>query len=118
MKRVSPEREALRATKVEGNETESAEQEVPTSATDEHHVKKNGFNLYATKKTVAQGLLDLALLTTNVTQLKHIIIIGDLHPFYHLILAGVSSSLILQVGENIHSKSSSNNYYNSSIIVI
>lgn len=36
-------------------------------------------NLYATKKTAANGLLDLALLMANAAQLKHIILTESNH---------------------------------------
>ena len=56
------------------------------------------FNLYATKKSLAQGLLDIALLTANITQLKHLLFIGeDNHPFYYLLVIMIGFSLALQV---------------------
>ncbi len=65
----------------------------------------NKFNIYATKKTIAQGLLDIALLTTNITQLKHMIIIGeDNHPFYHLLVICLAMSITLQVSKICFSK--------------
>lgn len=55
-------------------------------------------NRYATKKTIAQGMLDIALLTANASQLKYILQIGDRHEFYTLMLTLISLSIILQVG--------------------
>ena len=44
-------------------------------------------NRYATKKTIAQGMLDVALLTANASQLKYVLQLGyDNHPFYTLML--------------------------------
>lgn len=54
-------------------------------------------NLYATKKTVAQGLLDVALLSVNATQLKTIIQRGDDHDFYTLMVVLISVSIALQL---------------------
>merc|ERR1719414_1214173 len=60
-------------------------------------------NRYATKKTIAQGMLDVALLTANASQLKYVLQVGeDNHPFYHLMLALIILSIILQVGEDNH----------------
>lgn len=55
-------------------------------------------NRYATKKTIAQGMLDIALLTANASQLKYILQIGQRHEFYKLMLTLISMSIILQVG--------------------
>ncbi|XP_039959480.1 ninjurin-A isoform X5 [Bactrocera neohumeralis] len=54
-------------------------------------------NRYATKKTIAQGMLDIALLTANASQLKYILQVGDQHQFYKLMLIMISLSIILQL---------------------
>ncbi|XP_077498134.1 ninjurin-2-like isoform X3 [Amblyomma americanum] len=54
-------------------------------------------NVYATKKTVAEGFLDVALLTLNSAQLKHTLEQGNRHPFYTLVVALASISIALQV---------------------
>merc|ERR1711994_565268 len=54
-------------------------------------------NRYATKKTVAQGMLDIALLTTNASQLKYLLQVGDGHGFYAVVLGLVIASILLQV---------------------
>lgn len=54
-------------------------------------------NRYATKKTVAQGMLDIALLTANASQLKYVLRIGDKHEFYSLMLGLIITSLVLQL---------------------
>merc|ERR1711934_1056378 len=54
-------------------------------------------NRYATKKTIAQGMLDVALLTANASQLKYVLQLGEeRHEFYHLMLALIILSIILQ----------------------
>ncbi|XP_022911005.2 ninjurin-2 isoform X3 [Onthophagus taurus] len=59
-------------------------------------LKKLDANSYATKKTIAQGLLDVALLTANASQLKYILQVGEQHEFYHLMLGLIITSIILQ----------------------
>jgi hypothetical protein len=54
-------------------------------------------NSYATKKTIAQGMLDIALLTANASQLKYVLQVGHQHEFYTLMLWLISISIILQV---------------------
>merc|ERR1712130_274658 len=54
-------------------------------------------NRYATKKTVSQGMLDIALLTTNASQLKYLLQVGDGHGFYAVVLGLVIGSILLQV---------------------
>ncbi|XP_022910999.2 ninjurin-2 isoform X1 [Onthophagus taurus] len=60
-------------------------------------LKKLDANSYATKKTIAQGLLDVALLTANASQLKYILQVGEQHEFYHLMLGLIITSIILQI---------------------
>ncbi|XP_075228904.1 ninjurin C isoform X1 [Lycorma delicatula] len=54
-------------------------------------------NRYATKKTIAQGMLDIALLTANASQLKYILQVGHKHEFYTLMLGLITTSIILQI---------------------
>ncbi|KAJ9583416.1 hypothetical protein L9F63_022237, partial [Diploptera punctata] len=54
-------------------------------------------NSYATKKTIAQGMLDIALLTANASQLKYVLQVGHQHEFYTLMVWLISISIILQV---------------------
>ncbi|XP_065577626.1 uncharacterized protein LOC136038474 isoform X2 [Artemia franciscana] len=56
-------------------------------------------NKYATKKTVAQGLLDVALLTANASQLKYILSTGKQHDFYNAMVALIATSIVLQIHE-------------------
>ncbi|CAL1265023.1 unnamed protein product [Larinioides sclopetarius] len=57
-------------------------------------------NLYATKKSVAQGMMDIALLTANASQLKYILKEGEESRFYlvNVICIGISITLQLVVG--------------------
>lgn len=63
----------------------------------ESEMKAMDANRYATKKTIAQGMLDIALLTANASQLKYILQVGEQHQFYKLMLIMISLSIILQV---------------------
>ncbi|XP_076057722.1 ninjurin-1-like isoform X5 [Oratosquilla oratoria] len=58
-------------------------------------------NKYATKKTIAQGMLDVALLTANASQLKYVLTVGEAHTFYTLMLSLISISLVLQVAVGV-----------------
>ncbi|XP_065081783.1 ninjurin-2 isoform X1 [Ochlerotatus camptorhynchus] len=60
-------------------------------------LKSMDANRYATKKTIAQGMLDIALLTANASQLKYILQVGEKHEFYTLMLVLISISIILQL---------------------
>ena len=53
-------------------------------------------NRYATKKTIAQGMLDIALLSSNAAQLKYILTVSDLLTSWHLDWL----VFIVQVGED------------------
>lgn len=61
-------------------------------------------NRYATKKTIAQGMLDIALLTANASQLKYILQVGPKHEFYKLMLTLVTISISLQVSAGLFVK--------------
>lgn len=54
-------------------------------------------NQFATRKTIAQGMLDLALLTANAAQLKRIMTIGPTHKFYYFLMTLIIVSICLQV---------------------
>ncbi|XP_050689663.1 ninjurin-1-like isoform X5 [Eriocheir sinensis] len=57
-------------------------------------------NLYATKKTVAQGMMDLALLTANANQLRYVLEsakFGEPGPNYYISLTLISLSIIMQL---------------------
>ncbi|XP_035794836.1 ninjurin-2-like [Anopheles albimanus] len=60
-------------------------------------IKGLNLNSYATRKSIAQGMLDLALLTANASQLKYILTVGMAHEFYHLLLTLIIVSISLQL---------------------
>jgi hypothetical protein len=61
-------------------------------------------NTFLTKKTITQGLLDIALLTANVAQLKYVMSVGHTgstaHPYYYPMLVLLWSSIFLQANKN------------------
>ncbi|XP_044250144.1 ninjurin-1 isoform X4 [Drosophila takahashii] len=65
------------------------------------NMKAMDANRYATKKTIAQGMLDIALLTANASQLKYILQVGETHQFYKLMLILISLSIVLQVAVGV-----------------
>lgn len=58
-------------------------------------------NSYATKKTIAQGMLDIALLTANASQLKYVLQVGQQHEFYTLMVWLISISIVLQACQGV-----------------
>ncbi|KAL9888948.1 ninjurin C isoform 1-T2 [Glossina fuscipes fuscipes] len=68
-------------------------------------MKSMDANRYATKKTIAQGMLDIALLTANASQLKYILQVGEQHQFYKVMLILISLSIVLQILSGILSLS-------------
>ncbi|XP_026182912.1 ninjurin-2-like isoform X4 [Mastacembelus armatus] len=54
-------------------------------------------NLYATKKTVAEGMLDIALFLANITHMKTVIEQGAGYRYYVAVLTLISFSLALQI---------------------
>jgi hypothetical protein len=60
-------------------------------------------NVYQHKKTLAQGMMDLALLSANANQLRYVLESGGNHPYYYPSLVMISMSLVLQVIAEKHS---------------
>ncbi|KAM4570237.1 ninjurin-2-like isoform 2-T2 [Odontesthes bonariensis] len=54
-------------------------------------------NLYATKKTAAEGMLDIALFLANITHMKTVIEQGAGYRYYAAVLTLISLSLALQI---------------------
>ncbi|KAL6120202.1 uncharacterized protein ACO6RY_04601 [Pungitius sinensis] len=54
-------------------------------------------NHYATKKSAAQSMLDIALLMANSSQLKTVLYVGSNYRFYVPLIALLSLSITLQV---------------------
>lgn len=58
-------------------------------------------NVYQHKKTVAQGMMDIALLSANANQLRYVLESGGSHPYYFASLTLIGISLLLQVTSSI-----------------
>lgn len=54
-------------------------------------------NVYQHKKTLAQGMMDLALFSANANQLRYVLESFSRHPYYYPSLVLISISLFLQV---------------------
>lgn len=54
-------------------------------------------NEYQQKKNLAQGMMDLALISANANQLRYVLEAFDRHPYYYFSVIFISFSLILQV---------------------
>lgn len=59
-------------------------------------------NVYQQKKNLAQGMMDLALLSANANQLRYVVETYEQHPYYWFSLISISISLILQVSLVFH----------------
>lgn len=58
-------------------------------------------NVYQHKKTLAQGMMDLALLSANANQLRYVLQTDGGHPYYYPSLAMIGFSLFLQIAVGI-----------------
>lgn len=58
-------------------------------------------NTYAAKKTVAQGMMDVALITANANQLRYLFEYQRYSPTFYPILVLIVVSLILQIAVGI-----------------
>ncbi|XP_014243692.1 ninjurin-2-like [Cimex lectularius] len=55
------------------------------------------YSTYAAKKTVAQGMMDIALITANANQLRYLIQFQSYAPTYYVTLTLIVLSIVLQV---------------------
>ncbi|XP_050344439.1 ninjurin-A isoform X2 [Nymphalis io] len=58
-------------------------------------------NTYQQKKNLAQGMMDLALLSANANQLRYVLESSSTHPYYYPSLTFISLSIILQIAVGI-----------------
>ncbi|KAJ8720422.1 hypothetical protein PYW07_012465 [Mythimna separata] len=54
-------------------------------------------NTYQQKKNLAQGMMDLALLSANANQLRYVVESASTHPYFYPSLVFISLSVIIQV---------------------
>jgi hypothetical protein len=74
--------------------------------TDKRSKDTTKVNSFAAKKTVAQGMMDVALITANANQLRYLIEYQRNSPIFYLIMILIVISLLLQV---IHYRITSTN---------
>ncbi|XP_049297208.1 ninjurin-A-like isoform X2 [Anopheles funestus] len=58
-------------------------------------------NVYQQKKNLAQGMMDLALLSANANQLRYVLESYKRHPYFYVNLIFISTSIIAQVAVGI-----------------
>ncbi|XP_065080667.1 ninjurin-A-like [Ochlerotatus camptorhynchus] len=59
------------------------------------------FNTYQQKKNLAQGMMDLALVSANANQLRYVIESFTRHPYYYFSLIFISVSLVIQIAVGV-----------------
>lgn len=72
-----------------------AKPETEMQAKQAKHEETN--NKYATKKTLAQGLLDVGLMMANASQLKALINAGTGHEYFWALIVLLALSILLQI---------------------
>jgi Ninjurin len=110
--------------------------QIPDEHLDTPRLAPPDLNIYQSKKTLAQGMMDLALFSSNANQLRYVLELCDAHPYYmYFISIGLLvTSLVLQVGvgvglafhirynldkrEEIHMAERINNYLTIAILLI
>ncbi|XP_023161234.1 ninjurin-1 isoform X3 [Drosophila hydei] len=58
-------------------------------------------NAYQHKKTLAQGMMDLALLSANANQLRYVLETNRQHPYFYPSLIFISLSIIFQIAVGV-----------------
>ncbi|KAM0728268.1 Ninjurin-A [Formica fusca] len=58
-------------------------------------------NVYQHKKTLAQGMMDLALLSANANQMRYVLQTDGRHPYFYPSLTMIGMSLLLQIAVGI-----------------
>lgn len=54
-------------------------------------------NMFAARKTVAQGMMDIALITANANQLRYVLDFAQESPTFYTVLVLIIISMVLQV---------------------
>lgn len=52
---------------------------------------------FVQKKSIAQGMMDLALVSANTNQLRYVMDIGSRHPYFYTSIALIITSLVMQL---------------------
>ncbi|RVE70282.1 hypothetical protein OJAV_G00062330 [Oryzias javanicus] len=75
-------------------------EEMPLKETEDiqaRSLRRMDYNMYATKKSAAQSMLDVALLMANSSQLKTLLYVGPQYRFYIPLIVLLALSMTLQV---------------------
>ncbi|XP_029176929.1 ninjurin-2-like [Nylanderia fulva] len=67
----------------------------------EPEVRTPDVNVYQHKKTLAQGMMDLALLSANANQMRYVLQTDGRHPYFYPSLTMISLSLFLQIAVGV-----------------
>ena len=63
--------------------------------------KKVNLNFYQQKKSLSQGMLDLALLSANANQLRYVLETVNTHPFGYFSLVFIVISIVFQIAVGV-----------------
>ncbi|XP_053686820.1 ninjurin-2-like [Sabethes cyaneus] len=61
------------------------------------HLAQPELSNFVQKKSIAQGMMDLALVSANTNQLRYVIDIGQRHPYFYTSMALIITSLVMQL---------------------
>lgn len=56
--------------------------------------------MFAARKTVAQGMMDIALITANANQLRYVLDFAQESPTFYTVLILIIISMVLQVSNS------------------
>lgn len=59
--------------------------------------KQNDLQNFVQKKSIAQGMMDLALVSANTNQLRYVMDMSTRHPYFVTSILLIITSLLLQV---------------------
>nr|XP_055137176.1 ninjurin-2 isoform X1 [Symphalangus syndactylus] len=92
-------RHPVRVKGLEGSEMESAREiiDLQPGSSDPRRSQPINLNHYATKKSVAESMLDVALFMSNAMRLKAVLEQGPSSHYYTTLVTLISLSLLLQV---------------------
>ncbi|KAJ8922453.1 hypothetical protein NQ315_004400 [Exocentrus adspersus] len=76
-------------------------EEVTNGDVEVEEAEPKKFNSYAAKKTVAQGMMDIALITANANQLRYIVEFNRASSTFYVIVTLIVFSLLLQVAVGV-----------------
>ncbi|XP_061730278.1 ninjurin-1 isoform X2 [Nerophis ophidion] len=88
---------AMDGLEMNGDADHNGDTEVPLRGPTRQRTRPLNMNHYANKKSMAESMLDVALLMANASQLKAVMEQGPSFSFYVPLIVLISVSLILQI---------------------